>query len=734
MPGTSSSPTPAVSSSQHPGPAGDRAGSTTTIPRGSQHHGTTAASGGLATRSDLRSGLALAWCRRHAVFLMVLLAGVACRILAWLAFSPAMVVSESASHLSFVTTWTPSAAHPVGYGVLELTPLSWFTDALAPVVAVQHLLGLATGIVVYILLLRWGVWRWLAALATVPVLLDAYQLASEHLVLPDTLFVFVVAVALLLLCWRARPGVVAALFGGVLLGAATTVRLMGESLVLAALIFILLAGSTWRSRIAGALVVTVGFAIPVVPSVAWYHHTHGEYAFAQGRAHSDSGVDAPPSRGEDYVPDGFAMLFDWSRTDRYADDDIDTWRFGNYVAPEASPTSDVLYVRHGREQLQAHQPGADALVTYQRFGYLPGPFLLGALILGLLAAAGVGRARLSGMRAVCLLTSLVPAGMLLGAASAGELSWRYQLPGLVLLPAAGALGLTALLRGRRSPAAGRSQIDEVDRASLADFRESYGELTLAPVVVVIAAYNEAVGLPRVLSSMPAVVCGLAVDVVVVDDGSTDETAAAVKAHGGAYLVSCTVNRGQGAAMRLGYRVARDHAARYIVTTDADAQYDTADFPTVLAPLLEGSADFVTGSRRLGRQHTNDRFRRTGVYVFAWIVSALTGERLTDTSFGLRAMRAEITAAVTLNQPQYQSAELLIGAHSHGYRIAEVPGTMHVRAAGSTKKGGNLVYGMRYARVVLGTWWREGCPAPAGDRAPAIPGHRGPTGAPIDPGP
>jgi len=75
--------------------------------------------------------------------------------------------------------------------------------------------------------------------------------------------------------------------------------------------------------------------------------------------------------------------------------------------------------------------------------------------------------------------------------------------------------------------------------------------------------------------------------------------------------------------------------------------------------------------------------------------------------------------VTLNQPQYQSAELLIGAHSHGFRIAEVPGTMHLRAAGSTKKGGNLVYGMRYARVVLGTWWREGCPAPADSQAPAM---------------
>jgi glycosyltransferase involved in cell wall biosynthesis len=189
-------------------------------------------------------------------------------------------------------------------------------------------------------------------------------------------------------------------------------------------------------------------------------------------------------------------------------------------------------------------------------------------------------------------------------------------------------------------------------------------------------------------------------------------------------VSCSVNRGQGAALRLGYRVAREHGAQYLLTTDADGQYDTADFPAVLAPVVEGRADFVTGSRRLGRQHTHDRFRRLGVHVFAWLVSALVGQYVTDTSFGLRAMRADVTAAVTLDQPQYQSSELMIGVFSHGFRVLEVPATMHLRTAGSSKKGRNLVYGARYARVVLGTWWREGCPSPAAERAVALRGSLG----------
>jgi hypothetical protein len=81
-------------------------------------------------------------------------------------------------------------------------------------------------------------------------------------------------------------------------------------------------------------------------------------------------------------------------------------------------------------------------------------------------------------------------------------------------------------------------------------------------------------------------------------------------------------------------------------------------------------------------------------------------RITDTSFGFRAMRAEVPVSLTLAQPQYQSSELLIGVLAGGHRVAEVPMTIRQRGGGRTKKGNNLVYGTRYARVVFGTWWRE----------------------------
>jgi glycosyltransferase involved in cell wall biosynthesis len=190
-----------------------------------------------------------------------------------------------------------------------------------------------------------------------------------------------------------------------------------------------------------------------------------------------------------------------------------------------------------------------------------------------------------------------------------------------------------------------------------------------------------------------------------------------------------VNRGQGAALRLGYRLAREGGAGYIITTDADGQYNPAEMERVLAPVVAGEADFVTGSRKLGSQETKDPVRRLGTWVFATTITVLTGKQITDSSFGLRAMRAEVTGVVRLEQPQYQSAELLIAVLARGFRVSEVPATIHKRQVGESKKGHNAIYGLRYAGVVLGTWWRErwrrGPVAPAPSPAPP--------GAPVPPG-
>jgi glycosyltransferase involved in cell wall biosynthesis len=205
--------------------------------------------------------------------------------------------------------------------------------------------------------------------------------------------------------------------------------------------------------------------------------------------------------------------------------------------------------------------------------------------------------------------------------------------------------------------------------------------------------------------VPSEACGLAVDVLVVDDGSTDDTSGVARA-AGAYVARFERNQGHGVALRLGYRLAREHGARFIVTLDGDGQWNPTELPVVLEPVVSGEADFAIGSRVLGATETDDRFRHAGVHVFGAIVRLLTGSRVTDTSSGFRAMRVEVTATVRQEQVQYQTSELLIGALVRGYRVVERPITMRKRMAGESKKGHNVLYGVRYARVVVTTWARE----------------------------
>ena len=254
-----------------------------------------------------------------------------------------------------------------------------------------------------------------------------------------------------------------------------------------------------------------------------------------------------------------------------------------------------------------------------------------------------------------------------------------------------------------------AQVDNaaIDTQAVAAFVAEYGEraTALPPLAIVIAAYNEQGAIGPVVEALPKEVLGQATAVIVVSDGSKDGTVAEASA-AGALVCDPKVNRGQGAALRLGYRLAREGGAEYIVTTDADGQYNPAEIELLMEPILAGEADFVTGSRRLGSEETKDPVRKAGVRFFALAISTLTGQKISDTTFGLRAMRAEVTGAVLLAQPQYQASELLIGVITHGYRVVERPATIHKRQVGKSKKGNNAFYALQFAKVVGTTWWRE----------------------------
>jgi glycosyltransferase involved in cell wall biosynthesis len=250
-------------------------------------------------------------------------------------------------------------------------------------------------------------------------------------------------------------------------------------------------------------------------------------------------------------------------------------------------------------------------------------------------------------------------------------------------------------------------LDPAERSAAAAFVTAHPPGLGAPLAIVIPAYNEAPSVAEVVHEIPREAAGLQTEVIVVVDGSSDATAERA-AEAGALVCDVPVNRGQGAALKLGYWLARARGCQVIATIDADGQYEPDELGRVVEPILAGRADFVSGSRRLGSELTTDPVRHLGVLVFGAIFSLIVKHRITDPACGVRAMTPDLTAAVTLEQPQYQASELMISAALNGFRLAEVPTTMRDRGshAGHTKKDGNFRYGVRFARAALHTWRRD----------------------------
>jgi len=263
-------------------------------------------------------------------------------------------------------------------------------------------------------------------------------------------------------------------------------------------------------------------------------------------------------------------------------------------------------------------------------------------------------------------------------------------------------GATSRASIRTDPDRARRVIEESRR----EFDQRHPDVKFSPVVGLICAYDEEDNIGAVLEAMPAEACGLAVTTLVVVDGGTDKTDRVAKDSGAVTFV-LSENLGHGYALRVGYALCIELGAQYVVTLDADGQNDPGEVPVMLQPLVDDEADFVVASRVLGRDTTTDRFRKAGVRVFSIVMSGMGRTKLTDTSNGYRALRVSMLDDVAhrLVQPQYQTAELLIIAMKRGWRVTERPTVWLPRASGTTKKGRNWLFGVRYGRVVFGTWWR-----------------------------
>lgn len=217
-------------------------------------------------------------------------------------------------------------------------------------------------------------------------------------------------------------------------------------------------------------------------------------------------------------------------------------------------------------------------------------------------------------------------------------------------------------------------------------------------IVVIPALNEQDALPGTLADLRAHAPGL--DVLVIDDGSTDATAA-VAAREGAICLELPFNLGIGGALRTGFRYAVENGYERALQFDADGQHDATQIPVLLDELDRG-ADMVVGTRFAGEgDYQVGRSRGLAMRVLRWAIRVLAGKRFTDTSSGFRAFGPDVLRSFAADYPiEYMdSVEALVLACRAGYDVREVPTVMHERAAGqASNRRFRLAY--HYVRVLV----------------------------------
>jgi glycosyltransferase involved in cell wall biosynthesis len=218
------------------------------------------------------------------------------------------------------------------------------------------------------------------------------------------------------------------------------------------------------------------------------------------------------------------------------------------------------------------------------------------------------------------------------------------------------------------------------------------------VVVTVTVHNESEVIGRVLDKIPE-----GMDVILVDDGSSDNTAALAEQYG-ASVIRHPVNLGQGVAVVTSFKAALMGDYDVVIEMDGDGQHDPAEVHRFLEKLAEGNSDMVVGSRYLGSTYRAPLYRRLGIPFFTVVVNAATGYAITDAMCGFRAFTVTGLKkfCYELNQSrQYMAPEIFIKAARAGLTVEEVPVTILARPHGTSWKG-IIKYGYGLARTIVKT--------------------------------
>jgi len=397
--------------------------------------------------------------RRHWLFAVVLVCAAALRVVVQEAYRPALIFPDSERYLQYAQaflngTWAPDWLRTSGYSLL-LMPAVLMHD-LAVVAAAQHLLGLASAVLIYATLIHFAARRWVATLATVPVLFDPLQLDIEQYVLTDVSATFLVLAALVVLVWkRDAIGRAAPAAAGLLIAAAALIRESDLVVIIPAVLYLMVVVRPWRRRVVMVGLLLAGFLPPVLGYLGWHEVWYGTFDFVDydsqfvyGRIAQFAdckGVSMPAYERSLCPPQPAARLdpnfYMWDphspqvvfepppgmdKSTVIADFDrriIEHQPLAYLKAvggdvlysfspvrgdgPEHYPVTYHQFLPYFRADKQARaalqnytgtgphlQPAlASFLTSYGRYFWVPGPLLAAGLVVGLAGMAGVGRKR-----------------------------------------------------------------------------------------------------------------------------------------------------------------------------------------------------------------------------------------------------------------------------------------------------------------------------------------------------
>ena len=218
----------------------------------------------------------------------------------------------------------------------------------------------------------------------------------------------------------------------------------------------------------------------------------------------------------------------------------------------------------------------------------------------------------------------------------------------------------------------------------------------------IPAYNEEKTIGTVIKNIPR---NFVKDlkIVVIDDGSTDNTVKVAKESGADKIVSHNINKGLGVAFQTGLETALKTNADIIVNIDADGQFDPNDIPKLVRPITEGKADMVTCSRFLDKNLEPDMpwIKKFGNAIFTKLVSGLTKQKFTDTQCGFRAYSKAAALKMTLFGVHTYTQEVFLDLATKGMRLLEIPCKVKGERDGKSRVVNTVFsYGLKVLLIII----------------------------------